>query len=172
MLFRSAVAAARSLGIATVQIDETVSPQALSIFGHIAQNPIRSQHKEQRFALLMQTSGTTSSPKLVLLTHANILSAARGIVRAFGLGPDDLCFNPMPLHHVHGLISAGISSLLATSTCYLASSFTPKSFNAAFIRSANIKHDQKSCEARPRHTFAYTGHQARYFKLFRPLRGR
>ena len=82
----------------------------------------------------MQTSGTTCNPKLVLLTHANILSAARGIVRAFGLGPDDLCFNPMPLHHVHGLISAGISSLLATSTCYLTSSFTPKSFNAAYAR--------------------------------------
>jgi acyl-CoA synthetase (AMP-forming)/AMP-acid ligase II len=82
-----------------------------------------------RPALLMQTSGTTSNPKLVLLSHGNVLAAAGAIGSAFSLGRDDLCLNPMPLHHVHGLISAGISSLLATSACFCTPSFSADAFD-------------------------------------------
>jgi len=83
----------------------------------------------ERPALLMQTSGTTSNPKLVLLSHGNVLAAAGAIGSAFSLGRDDLCLNPMPLHHVHGLISAGISSLLAASACFCTPSFSADAFD-------------------------------------------
>jgi acyl-CoA synthetase (AMP-forming)/AMP-acid ligase II len=81
-------------------------------------------------ALLMQTSGTTSRPKLVALTHDNVLAAAAAIGGAFGLGPGDLCLNPMPLHHVHGLISAAIASLRAGSAVHCADGFSPAGFDA------------------------------------------
>ena len=87
-----------------------------------------------RHALLMQTSGTTSQPKIVLLTHENILAAAKGIVSAFEIAPGDLCLNPMPLHHVHGLLSAGMASLLGSSTVCCLPNFDPKSFAAAYNR--------------------------------------
>lgn len=80
-------------------------------------------------ALLMQTSGTTSRPKVVALTHTNIIAAASAIGRTFQLGPHDCCFNPMPLHHVHGLISAALSSLLAGSAVYCAGGFSPAEFD-------------------------------------------
>lgn len=82
-------------------------------------------------ALLLQTSGTTSKPKHVALTHANIMAAARAIGSSYALGPSDICFNPMPHHHVHGLISAGISSLLAGGAQYCAPSFDPAAFDRA-----------------------------------------
>ena len=81
-------------------------------------------------ALLTQTSGTTMRPKVVALTHANILSAAGAIGDTFGLGRSDLCLNPMPLHHVHGLISAAVASLLAGSAVHCTESFNPTEFDA------------------------------------------
>jgi acyl-CoA synthetase (AMP-forming)/AMP-acid ligase II len=82
-------------------------------------------------ALILQTSGTTSKPKLVPLSHANILAAAEAIGHAYRLSGSDVCLNPMPHHHVHGLISAGLSSLLAGSAQYCASSFAPAGIEAA-----------------------------------------
>jgi acyl-CoA synthetase (AMP-forming)/AMP-acid ligase II len=82
-------------------------------------------------ALLLQTSGTTSKPKHVALTHSNVLAAAKAIGSNYLIGPSDLCINPMPHHHVHGLISAGISSLLAGASQFCAPSFAPASFDKA-----------------------------------------
>lgn len=85
-------------------------------------------------ALLLQTSGTTSKPKHVALTHSNVLAAAKAIGSSYLIGPSDLCINPMPHHHVHGLISAGISSLLAGASQFCAPSFAPAAFDRALGR--------------------------------------
>ncbi len=81
-------------------------------------------------AMMMLTSGTTSNPKLVVLTHAQILSAAGAIRDAFSLGENDICLNPMPLHHVHGLISAGLSSLVSGSLVICSPNFATAAFEA------------------------------------------
>lgn len=82
-------------------------------------------------AMLMATSGTTSKPKHVLLSHSNVLAAAGAIGSAFSLGPGDICLNPMPLHHVHGLISASVASLLAGSAVHCTDGFNPNDFDCA-----------------------------------------
>lgn len=64
-------------------------------------------------ALVLHTSGTTSRPKQVPLTHANIFASARNIGVALALGPADRCLNVMPLLHIHGLMAAVLSSLTA-----------------------------------------------------------
>jgi acyl-CoA synthetase (AMP-forming)/AMP-acid ligase II/acyl carrier protein len=64
-------------------------------------------------ALVLHTSGTTSRPKLVPLTHANICTSAHNIVATLNLGPQDRCLNVMPLFHIHGLIGALLSSIAA-----------------------------------------------------------
>ena len=83
-------------------------------------------------ALVMRTSGTTSKPKLVGLSHANVIAAASAIRSAYGLGEKDLCFNLMPLYHVHGLISGGMSSLLAGSAQLCTGPIAPASFAQAY----------------------------------------
>ncbi|RKP43549.1 non-ribosomal peptide synthetase [Pararobbsia silviterrae] len=87
---------------------------------------------ETRIAIMMQTSGTTSKPKIVGLTHANVAAAAMAIGDAFGLGQADVCLTPMPLHHVHGLISAAMSSLFAGSSIRCLESFLPSMFDEAY----------------------------------------
>ena len=64
-------------------------------------------------ALVLHTSGTTSRPKIVPLSHANLSASARNIGRTLALTPQDRCLNVMPLFHIHGLIAALLSSLAA-----------------------------------------------------------
>ena len=64
-------------------------------------------------ALVLHTSGTTSRPKIVPLTHSNICTSARNISASLRLGKGDRCLSVMPLFHIHGLIGAVLSSLVA-----------------------------------------------------------
>lgn len=60
-------------------------------------------------AALLNTSGTTESPKIVMITHNNILFSETQFNRELGVTEDDIMFMPAPLHHAtgfhHGLIA-------------------------------------------------------------------
>ncbi len=62
-------------------------------------------------ALALHTSGTTSRPKMVPLTHRNLCLSAHNIARWFKLTDSDRCLNLMPLFHIHGLIASVLSSI-------------------------------------------------------------
>ena len=62
-------------------------------------------------ALFLHTSGTTSRPKGVPLTHSNLLASLRNIGDTYALTPDDIAMVVMPLFHVHGLIGVALSTL-------------------------------------------------------------
>lgn len=59
----------------------------------------------ERRAMILYTSGTTSRPKGVVTTHANIEAQIRSLVAAWKWRSDDRipCF--LPLHHIHGIIN-------------------------------------------------------------------
>lgn len=64
-------------------------------------------------ALILHTSGTTSRPKIVPLTHGNLCASARNISQTLALTSADRCLNIMPLFHIHGLLGVLLSSLHA-----------------------------------------------------------
>ena len=64
-------------------------------------------------ALFLFTSGTTSRPKIVPLTHVNICTSAFSAVAALKLSETDRCLNVLPLFHGHGLIATVMTSLAA-----------------------------------------------------------
>jgi len=64
-------------------------------------------------ALILHTSGTTSRPKIVPLTHKNLYASAENICNTLGLTSNDRCLNIMPLFHIHGLIAAVLASMKA-----------------------------------------------------------
>ena len=81
--------------------------------------------REQDVALVLHTSGTTSRPKIVPLTHANLCSSALNIARSLELSPHDRCLNIMPLFHVHGLMAAVVGSLTAGGSVICTSGLNP-----------------------------------------------
>jgi acyl-CoA synthetase (AMP-forming)/AMP-acid ligase II len=62
-------------------------------------------------ALIMFTSGTTGSPKLVPWTHGNMAASIDGVASAYQLSPSDATVAAMPLFHGHGLIAAMLATL-------------------------------------------------------------
>ena len=62
-------------------------------------------------ALILHTSGTTSRPKIVPLSHQNVCASAANIQRTLELSAADRCLNVMPLFHIHGLMAAVLAPL-------------------------------------------------------------
>ena len=79
--------------------------------------------KAEDIALLLHTSGTTSRPKLVPLSHANLAASAANIGGTLGLSSGDRCLNIMPLFHIHGLVAAVIASLAAGGSVFCTPGF-------------------------------------------------
>jgi O-succinylbenzoic acid--CoA ligase len=62
----------------------------------------------------MHTSGTTSAPKPIVLSHGNFLASALGSAVMLGLDPHERWLCPMPLTHVGGLSIPIRSAIYAT----------------------------------------------------------
>jgi len=63
------------------------------------------------YALLQYTSGSTGSPKGVILTHANLLANIRAMAEALEADSSDVFVSWLPLYHDMGLIGAWLGSL-------------------------------------------------------------
>ena len=70
-----------------------------------------------RHAMIVYTSGTTSRPKGVVTTHANIQAQITALVDPWGWSQDDRILNVLPLHHVHGIINVLSCALWAGACC-------------------------------------------------------
>jgi len=109
--------AAQQRGIPVLELTPAVAPdgwRAELVGGRLAGPEFAARvGAADDVALVLHTSGTTSKPKLVPLTHRNLLSSARHIARTLELTPADRCLNVMPLFHIHGLVGVLLSSLTA-----------------------------------------------------------
>ena len=66
---------------------------------------------ESSTAFLQYTSGSTGSPKGVVLSHGDVLASLRAMAAALGATPRDLFVSWLPLYHDMGLIGAWMGSL-------------------------------------------------------------
>lgn len=113
-----ALAVARERAIPVIELAPVLDAEAgiFTLSGHDQTQPALGGFAQpDDVALVLHTSGTTSRPKIVPLTHTNILTSACNIRRVLGLVETDRCLNVMPLFHIHGLIGAVLSSLTAGS---------------------------------------------------------
>ncbi len=109
-----AAAEAAGVAIAEIEVAEgsaagsfSFRPFAAGAASH--DGPSSAEHE----ALVLHTSGTTSRPKVVPLTSANLAASAIHIRDTLVLTADDVGLNIMPLFHIHGLIASLLSSMSA-----------------------------------------------------------
>lgn len=79
-------------------------------------------------ALVLHTSGTTSRPKRVPLSHANVTTSARTVADTYHLSESDVSLCVMPLFHVHGLVASALATLSTGGTVVFVPRFNPLSF--------------------------------------------
>lgn len=79
-------------------------------------------------ALMLYTSGTTSRPKRVPLTHVNLYASARNISTRLNLELSDRCLNMMPLFHIHGIAASLLATLVSGGSTILAPGFNADQF--------------------------------------------
>lgn len=79
----------------------------------------------EQFALIQYTSGSTSNPKGVLLSHANLLANIRGYGETIEASEKDVAVSWLPLYHDMGLIAMWLGSLYYGASLVL---LTPFSF--------------------------------------------
>jgi len=105
---------ATDMGLRVVEVDVDASLPA-GQFRLSTNAPVRralpSDPSPNDVALILHTSGTTARPKIVPLSHANLIASAGNIARHLALQPTDRCLNVMPLFHIHGLAAALLASM-------------------------------------------------------------
>lgn len=109
-----ALASARASGIPVVELaDGSIVPSEDE-----AGKPLPfSMTSSGDTALLLQTSGTTATPKLVPLTHDMLSVSASNIGEALELSRHDRLLNVMALHHIHGISTVFAALRAGGSVC-------------------------------------------------------
>ncbi len=97
--------------------------------GGIASSPrARDYPDADETALVLHTSGTTSRPKRVPLSHINLKISARNVAETYQLAAEDVSLCVMPLFHVHGLVASTLATLFTGGTVVVPPRFNPLSF--------------------------------------------
>jgi len=123
--------AAGELGLDVIELEPRPGERA-GLFSLAPQGP--RSHADTAWsgqddaALLLHTSGTTSRPKLVPLTQANLAASASHVAETLQLTARDRCLNVMPLFHIHGLVACLLASLRAGASVGCTAGFYAPSF--------------------------------------------
>ena len=157
LLDDSPEAAAHAARLRATGLDATSwGAMAISPPADAAAEPVTGDPQDD-VAALLYTTGTTGSPKGVMLTHANLLFIARNSGQLRRIVPEDRVYGLLPVSHVYGLASVALGTLLAGGAVCTQPRFAPAA-SAAFIRHERLT----VCQGVP----------AMYAKLLEHLKGR
>ena len=78
----------------------------------------------ESLAYLQYTSGSTSTPKGVMIGHHNLIFHAAQLRQACGYGPDSVTVTWMPNFHDYGLVEGLLEPLFNATPCFVMSPFS------------------------------------------------
>lgn len=125
---RSAIASCANARPLCVGGTWSEQPKASHIGAGISDGEPGPESLGETTALLMYTSGTTSRPKGVILSHAACLSAAYGNASLIRLRPEDRMYCVLPLFHVNALFFQLMPALVTGCSVLLGAGFSARAY--------------------------------------------
>jgi len=121
---------AQKLGLHLLEVETITGPAGAFRIGGC---DVRATHHLQSsgpddIALILHTSGTTTRPKIVPLSHRNLCASAAAVVQSLALVPTDVSLIVMPLFHIHGLVGVLLSSMHAGGSVLCTGGFDAERF--------------------------------------------
>jgi acyl-CoA synthetase (AMP-forming)/AMP-acid ligase II len=126
-----AVAAARKLGVQVIELvvaDGAAAGRFSLRPGADAPCAHGGPARAEDVAMVLHTSGTTSRPKRVPLSGANLCASAANIAATLHFTPRDVGLNIMPLFHIHGLLAGVLAPLSVGSQVFCTPGFNALRF--------------------------------------------
>jgi oxalate---CoA ligase len=163
------VAQEMGLAVLEVEVDAAAAAGRFRLGpGEIDDSAVPMRRAPDDTALILHTSGTTARPKIVPLSHANLVASARSIALHLALQPGDRCLNVMPLFHIHGLVGALLATLAGSASIVCTPGFDERAFFdwiAEFeptwytavptIHQAVVAHGRRYRQVAPKHHFRF-----------------
>jgi len=115
----------------TLILEATLAPEGQVQFEAATSSPFPQRQTDPTtddVALFLHTSGTTSRPKGVPLSHGNLLASASNVAATYALTPADASLCVMPLFHVHGLVASTLATLRSGGTVVVPPRFSASAF--------------------------------------------
>jgi long-chain acyl-CoA synthetase len=100
-------------GMAIGALNESAQPEAVE------------EDASRQVATLVYTSGTTGQPKGVMLSHRNVLFAARTSTLLRGTAPTDRIYALLPMSHIIGLSILLLATMMAGATAQVVPKYNP-----------------------------------------------
>ncbi len=95
------------------------------IASHAKQPPTAVDVEDEAIAYILFTSGTTSNPKGVMISHRALHAQIQTFINNYRLSSDTTVMNLLPFHHTDGLTQGAVMCLLSGSTFVRPYAFTP-----------------------------------------------
>ncbi|HNU11109.1 MAG TPA: acyl--CoA ligase [Rubrivivax sp.] len=123
---------ARKLGVAVIELHAGEAAGEFTLKGLASGAPAAQGGlaQAQDVSMVLHTSGTTSRPKIVPLSQANLAASAQNIAATLQLTPADCGLVIMPLFHIHGLIAGVLTPLSVGSRVFCTPGFNALKFFA------------------------------------------
>jgi oxalate---CoA ligase len=113
----SARQAAEHMGATIIELEQAAgNTLGFSVAGDPGPSTAGDAPGPDSHAFILQTSGTTSEPKLIPTSHRNMLAAAARVQVWFDLTPQDRCLSASPVFYAHGLHVTVFATLLSGGT--------------------------------------------------------
>ena len=91
-------------------------------------SPAPEPNQPDDIALILFTSGTSGTKKVVPLTIHSLVAGIIFVMDSWGLTVDDICLNMMPLYHVGGLVRNIFAPIFSRSSTVCCTTFDPNMF--------------------------------------------